>query len=568
MTTVDILVPDLGDFKEVVVAEVFVKNGDIVAAEQPVASVETDKATMDIPGPSAGTVIDVRVSVGDTVSSGSLLATLELSASGHAPVPATTAAGVGETPNIAPGQQGYDLLVIGGGPGGYTAAFRAADLGLRVALVERYDVLGGVCLNVGCIPSKALLHVAAVKEEAERLGTHGVSFAAPEIDVNKLRGFKEATVRKLTDGLGQMAKLRKVERITGTGKFGSPNHVLVSTDAGEQRIDFKSCVVAAGSTPVALPFLPDDPRVINSTGALALESIPERMLVVGGGIIGLEMATVYSALGTRIDIVEQLDQLLTGVDSDLVAIWSKHNANRFDRVMLSTKLASVVVSEEGLSATFDGGNEPAVYDRVLQSVGRRPNGGNLDLDAAGIETQNGYISVDDQMRTSVGNIFAIGDIVGQPMLAHKAVHQGHVAAEVLAGHKSAFDPMVIPSVAYLEPEIAWVGLTEDAAKSDGIEVKVGRFPWAASGRAIANGVEYGQTKLIFSVKTGRIVGGAMIGPNAGDMIGEVCLAIELGADAADVGKTIHPHPTLGETIGMAGEVAQGTCTDLPPMRRQ
>ncbi len=576
MPNFDIFVPDLGDFKEVLVAEVFVKEGDTVAVEQPIASVETDKATMDIPSPSAGKVIALKVAVGDKVGKGTLLATLEPEQSSQAQAtPATNQSQASSRPveeasslpPVAAADGAYDLVVIGGGPGGYSAAFRAADLGLKVALVERYETLGGVCLNVGCIPSKALLHIAAIKEEAERLGAHGVTFTPPVVDLEKVREFKSATIRKLTDGLAQMAKLRKVERITGVARFGGSHHLTVAIEGNDRRVDFKACIVAAGSSPVSLPFLPDDPRIVNSTGALELKTIPERMLVIGGGIIGLEMATVYSSLGARVDVVEQLDGILTGVDRDLVAIWQKRNAHRFDRIMVSTKLQAVKPSTDRLTASFNGDHEDGTYNLVLQAAGRRPNGDKLALEAAGVLGERGFISVDRQMRTNVPHIFAIGDIVGQPMLAHKAVHEGHVAAEVAAGHKAAFEPIVIPSVAYLDPEIAWVGLTEDTAKAQSIEVKVARFPWAASGRAIANGAEYGLTKLIFSKETGRIVGGAIIGPNAGDMIGEVCLAIELGADAIDLGKTIHPHPTLGETIGMAAEVAEGTCTDLPPSRR-
>lgn len=461
----------------------------------------------------------------------------------------------------------FDLVVIGGGPGGYSAAFRAADLGMNVALIERGETLGGVCLNVGCIPSKALLHVAAVKEEAERLASHGVRFGKAEIDLDALRDFRRATVARLTDGLAGMARQRKIHRITGEARFEGPNMLAVSrSDGAAESVGFRSCIVATGSSPVSLPVLPSDPRVVDSTGALDLPFVPSRMLVVGGGIIGLEMATVYSALGARIDIVEMADRLLTGVDRDLVAVWTKRNGHRFDRIMLSTGIESAVATEQGIEVRFAGEAEPASYDLVLQAAGRRPNTSGLGLEAAGIKAgDGGFLTVDAQMRTRVPHIFAIGDVVGQPMLAHKAVHQGHVAAEEAAGHKAAFEPMVIPSVAYTDPEIAWVGMTEDSAKAKGEEVDVAVFPWAASGRAIANGADYGMTKLVFARADGRIVGGAIVGPNAGDMIGEIGLAIEMGADAVDIGRTIHPHPTLGETIGMAAEVALGACTDLPPM---
>ena len=562
MKSADIVVPHLGDFKDVLVAEILVGPGDIVSLEQPIALVESEKATVDIPSPLAGKIVSVEVAVGDRVSEGSLLAKIEFeSAETPAdPVPAPTPS----SPDKSDAGGHFDLIVIGGGPGGYSAAFRAADLGLNVAIVERGETLGGVCLNVGCIPSKALLHVVAIKEEAERLASHGVTFGVPRLDLDMLRQFKAATVRRLTDGLAQMAAMRAVHRVAGSASFSGPHGLVVSmADGAVNKITFNTCIIAAGSSPFTLPFLPTDPRIVDSTGALELPFIPQRMLVIGGGIIGMEMATVYSALGTRIDVVEQMDQVLGGVDRDLVAIWTKRNKHRFDNLMVSTKLESVVADADGLVARFDNSHPEGCYDMILQSAGRRPNGARLSLDAAGLETESGFIAVDAQMRTQVAHIFAVGDIVGQPMLAHKAIHQGHVAAETAAGHKAAFDAMVIPSVAYVDPEIAWVGLTEGAAKESGTEIDVARFPWSASGRAIANGADYGLTKLVFSRESGRIVGGAIVGPNAGDLIGEVCLAIELGADALDIGRTIHPHPTLGETIGMAAEVATNTCTDLP-----
>ncbi|MCU0773450.1 MAG: dihydrolipoyl dehydrogenase [Ideonella sp.] len=477
--------------------------------------------------------------------------------------------------------------MLGGGPGGYSAAFRAADLGLKVALVERYATLGGVCLNVGCIPSKALLHVAAVMDEVRHFESIGVSFGAPSVDLPRLKGHKDKVVGKLTGGLAAMAKMRKVAVVRGYGSFLDGQHLAVeeTTGTAQERtgrtavVRFKRCIVAAGSQAVRLPFLPDDPRIVDSTGALELRGAPKRMLIVGGGIIGLEMGTVYSTLGARLDVVEMLDGLMQGADRDLVKVWQKLNAPRFDRIMLKTKTVGAEATADGIAVRFEGEGapaEPQVYDLVLQAVGRSPNGRKIAADKAGvIVNERGFIPVDVQMRTNVPQVFAIGDIVGQPMLAHKAVHEGHVAAEVCAGEllgdanlaKSAFDARVIPSVAYTDPEVAWVGLTEDEAKARGVKVTKGLFPWTASGRAIANGRDEGFTKLLFDAETHRIVGGGIVGTHAGDMIGEVALAIEMGADAVDIGKTVHPHPTLGESIGMAAEVAEGSCTDLPPPRR-
>ncbi|QRG07238.1 dihydrolipoyl dehydrogenase [Xanthobacter dioxanivorans] len=576
MSIKDIHVPDIGDFKQVPVIEIFVKPGDRIDAETPIAAVESEKATMDIPSPLAGTIVELAIGVGDPVSEGTLLARIEVEGAGAA-MPVGVPAYAGKAPAAQPPaasataatavpEDAIDLVVIGGGPGGYSAAFRAADLGLRVALVEREATLGGVCLNVGCIPSKALLHVAAVKEEAERLSAHGISFGTPLVDLDRLRAFKAGVVNKLTSGLAFMAKTRKVTVIRGTATFTDTHHLDVALEGGgSDRIAFRSCIIAAGSEPVHLPFLPQDPRIVDSTGALDLPFVPKRMLVIGGGIIGLEMATVYSALGSVIDVVEQFDGLLAGVDRDLEKLWMGQNKHRFGRIMTSTRLVSIEAGADGLHVVFDGKDAgPATYDLVLQAVGRRPAGSTLKLEAAGLAHDRSFIPVDDQMRTKVAHIFAIGDIVGQPMLAHKAVHQGHVAAESAAGHKTGFDAKVIPSVAYTAPEIAWVGLTEAEARAQGIAVKVARFPWAASGRAVANGADHGVTKLVLSADTGRVVGGAIVGPSAGDLIGEICLAIEMGADAVDIGKTIHPHPTLGESIGMAAEVALGACTDLPP----
>jgi dihydrolipoamide dehydrogenase len=475
---------------------------------------------------------------------------------------------------------GTEMLVLGAGPGGYSAAFRAADLGLKTVIVERYAALGGVCLNVGCIPSKALLHVAAVMEEAAHMADCGIAFAAPKLDLNKLRAHKAKVVSKLTGGLAGMAKARKVDIVRGYGHFLDAHHLEVETTKGDGQektgekkvIRFAKCIIAAGSSAVRLPFIPDDPRIVDSTGALELRFVPKRLLVIGGGIIGLEMATVYSALGAKVDVVEMLDGLMQGPDRDLVKVWEKQNAGRFDKVMLKTKTTRVEALKEGLKVAFEGEQapaEPQLYDMILQSAGRSPNGSKIGAEKAGVAVDaRGFIAVDKQMRTNVPHIFAIGDLVGQPMLAHKAVHEAHVAAEAAAGHKAFFDAQVIPGVAYTDPEVAWVGLTESEAKKQGRKVGIGKFPWAASGRAIANGADYGFTKLIFDEETHRIVGGGIVGPNAGDMIGEIALAIEMGADAVDIGKTIHPHPTLGESIGMAAEVYEGTCTDLPPAKKK
>jgi dihydrolipoamide dehydrogenase len=465
-----------------------------------------------------------------------------------------------------------DVVVLGSGPGGYSAAFRAADLGKKVVLVERYATLGGVCLNVGCIPSKALLHVAAVMDEAQHMAEHGISFGKPQLDLAKLRAWKEKVVGKLTTGLAGMSKLRKVTVLQGTGSFADPNHLVVETKEGRKLVRFANAIIAAGSQAAKLPFLPDDPRIVDSTGALELKSLPKRMLVIGGGIIGLEMGTVYSTLGARLDVVEMMDSLMLGPDRDLVAVWQKFNAARFDNVMLKTRTVKVEATPQGIKAWFEGDGapqEPQTYDLVLVSVGRTPNGRNIGADKAGVAvSERGFIAVDSQMRTNVPHIFAIGDIVGQPMLAHKAVHEGHVAAEAAAGEKSHFDARVIPGVAYTDPEVAWVGLTEDEAKKQGVKVGVGKFPWAASGRAIANGRDEGFTKLIFDAETHRIVGAGIVGTGAGDLISELALAVEMGSDAIDIGKTIHPHPTLGESVGMAAELYEGVCTDMPPVKKK
>jgi dihydrolipoamide dehydrogenase len=591
MAVVDVKVPDIGDFKDVAVIEVLVKPGDTIKPEQSLITVESDKASMEIPSSASGVVKELKIKVGDKVSQGSLILTVDSAdAAAPAPAPAAPAAAAPApqaAPVAAPVASTYaggadiecDMLVLGAGPGGYSAAFRAADLGMKTVLVERYATLGGVCLNVGCIPSKALLHVAAVMDEVSHFADLGVSFGAPQVDLAKLRTHKQKVVGKLTGGLSQMAKMRKVTVVRGNGSFADPHHLAVEETSGDgqqktgktQTIKFKQCIIAAGSQAVRLPFLPQDERIVDSTGALELRQVPKRMLIVGGGIIGLEMGTVYSTLGARLDVVEMLDGLMQGADRDLVKVWQKMNAKRFDNIMLKTKTVGAEATAEGIRVKFEGEGapkEPQLYDLVLQAVGRVPNGKKIGADKAGVVVnERGFIPVDIQMRTNVPHIFAIGDIVGQPMLAHKAVHEAHVAAEVAAGEKAAFDARVIPSVAYTDPEVAWVGLTEDEAKAKGIAIKKGLFPWTASGRAIANGRDEGFTKLLFDAESHRILGGGIVGTHAGDMIGEVALAIEMGADEVDIGKTIHPHPTLGESIGMAAEVAHGSCTDLPPQRR-
>lgn len=602
MSTTELKVPDIGDFDKVDVIEVLVAVGDTIKAEQSLVTVESDKASMEIPAEQGGVVAEVLVKVGDKVAQGDALVRIEASEAeaaeasstdGAAPQAAAASASSAQQDTSAPERESaadgavaaqaasysgpaddeVDVVVLGAGPGGYSAAFRAADLGLKVALIERYSTLGGVCLNVGCIPSKALLHTVGVAEAAQSLAAHGISFGAPSIDLDALRGYKDSVIGKLTTGLAGMAKMRKVAVVTGVGRFADPHHITVTGDDGSTRsIKFASAIIAAGSQSVKLPFLPDDDRIVDSTGALELKSIPSKMLIIGGGIIGLEMGTVYSALGARLDVVEMQGGLMLGADRDLVKVWQKMNEKRFDRIMVNTKTVSAEARDDGIWVSFEGDNapsEPQRYDLVLQAVGRSPNGKSIDADKAGVHVSDrGFIEVDSQMRTNIPHIYAIGDIVGQPMLAHKAVHEGHVAAEVIAGQKSFFDARVIPSVAYTDPEVAWVGLTEEQAKAEGIKVEKGLFPWAASGRAIANGRDEGFTKLLFDAETHRIVGGGIVGTHAGDLVGEIALAIEMCADAVDIGKTIHPHPTLGESIGMAAEAFEGVCTDLPPVRRK
>ena len=606
--TIELKVPDLGGSHDVPVIEILVKVGDTVAKDQSLLTLESDKATMDIPASQAGTIVEIKVKIGDELNDGSVIALIEAEAGASASAsaeksagdkaaapaaakpasasaastPATPSTTVSEAPAPAPvatsaapkaaadsGRKAdieCQLVVLGSGPGGYTAAFRGADIGLDTVLVERYAILGGVCLNVGCIPSKALLHAAAVIDEAEAIAAHGITFGKPTIDLDKLRSFKEKVVGKLTGGLAQMAKARKVRTVTGVGTFISPNEMEVQTAEGTKLIRFQNAIIAAGSQSVKLPSFPwDDERVIDSTGALELRDVPKTMLVVGGGIIGLEMATVYARLGSEVTVVELADQLMPGADLDLVKPLQARIAKRYKGIHLKTKVVEAKATKAGIEVTFDGESIPEtkVFDRVLVSVGRSPNGSKVGADKAGVEvTDRGFIPVDRQMRTNVKHIFAIGDLVGQPMLAHKATHEAKVAAEAAAGEKSFFDARVIPSVAYTDPEIAWVGVTEREAKEKGLKIGVGKFPWAASGRAIGIDRTEGFTKLLFDEETHRIVGAGIVGVHAGDLISELALAIEMGAEAGDIGRTVHPHPTLGESVGMAAEVYEGTITDL------
>ena len=632
--TMEVRVPDIGDFKDVPVIAVLVKPGDKVEVESPLITLESDKATIDVPSPAAGTVREVKAKVDDKVSEGTVIVVLEVaegaakqaapappaSAKKDAPAPPTAAkkdspaqpaaakkdapappaaakkdapaqpaaakkdapaqpaAKQGSAPQPAAAYAGKadvscDVLVLGSGPGGYSAAFRAADLGQRTVLVERYATLGGVCLNVGCIPSKALLHIAGLMDEARAMSTHGVSFGEPKVELEKLRAWKDKVVGKLTGGVAAMAKGRKVEVLTGVGKFLDGHHLEVAAGGGGRKVvRFEKAIIAAGSQAMKLPFLPADPRIVDSTGALELRAVPERMLVVGGGIIGMEMATVYSSLGARVDVVEMLDVLMAGADRDLVQVWQKRNAPRFDKVMLKTKTTGAEAKKDGIHVRFEGAAAPKGaerYDLVLVAVGRSPNGKKIGAEAAGVAVdERGFIRVDRQMRTNVPHLFAIGDIAGQPMLAHKATHEGHVAAEVAAGHKASFDARQIPSVAYTDPEIAWTGATEDQLKAEGRAYGKAVFPWSASGRAIANGRDEGFTKLLFDETTRQVIGGGIVGVNAGDLISEIGLAIEMGADGEDVARTIHPHPTLSESLGLAAELFEGTLTDLPPPRRR
>jgi dihydrolipoamide dehydrogenase len=574
---IKVMVPDIGDFAGVDVIEVQVTAGDEVAAEDSLITLETEKAAMDVPAPQAGTVVKVLVQLGDKISEGDVILELtpaEQSAAAQAePEAADAAAAIAASKPAPIPQTAYtgavdietDLLVLGAGPGGYTAAFRAADLGVKTTLVDRGSALGGVCLNVGCIPSKALLHAAKVIEEADAMDEFGISFGEPKIDIDRLRNWKQSVVDRLTGGLQVLAKQRKVSVVRGLGSFVSPNHVRVETDAGVQVIAFQSCIIAAGSEPAMIPGLPDDPRIIDSTGALELENMPERMLVVGGGIIGLEMATVYDALGVKVSVVELTKNLVPGCDPDLVRPLEKRIKKRYEAILKGVGVDNVSAEKAGLKVSFSGQGapEPQLYDKVLIAVGRAANGNKIGADLAGVDVDGrGIIAVDRQMRTNVPHIFAIGDIVGQPMLAHKASHEGKVAAEVVAGEKSFFDARVIPGVAYTDPEIAWTGVTETEAKADGLDYGVGKFPWAASGRSLSMGRDDGLTKVIFDNKTHKIIGAGLVGPNAGELIAEACLAIEMGCDAADIGLTVHPHPTLSETFAMGAEAFEGTLTDL------
>ncbi len=577
---IEVKVPDIGDYHDVPVIDICVNTGDTVQVDDALITLESDKATMDVPSSVAGVVKEVKVSLGERISEGSVVALIETADAAQEAAPATIAAAppaasVASAPQAAPPITGiadleFEMLVLGAGPGGYSAAFRSADLGMQTVLVERYPTLGGVCLNVGCIPSKALLHITGVMDEAQHMADCGVSFGAPSIDLDRLRAHKDQVVGKLTGGLAGMAKGRKVEVVQGVGQFVDAHHVEVAlAGGGSKRIKFRKAIIAAGSQPIALPFMPkDDPRVVDSTGALELRQIPKSMLVVGGGIIGLEMASVYSALGSRITVVELGGVLMPGADRDLVKVWEKRNAHRFDRILLNTGVVAAAATPEGIEVTYSN-DEIERFDLVLVAVGRSPNGKKLAAEKAGVAVnERGFIPVDTQLRTNVAHIYAVGDIVGQPMLAHKGVHEAHVAAEAANGGKRCFDALQIPSVAYTDPEIAWAGKTEEQCRAEGITYGKSVFPWAASGRALANGREEGFTKLIFDEKTHHIIGGSIVGTDAGDLIGEVCLAIEMGCDATDIGHTIHPHPTLGESVGMAAEVYEGVCTDLPAVKKR
>ena len=579
----EVKVPDIGDFTDVPVLSILVSVGDTVSAEDPLIELESDKATMEVPSPVAGKVQAIAVSEGDTVSEGTVILTLEAeganaeaapaAAAPAAAAPAAPAAVAATGTASGPGDVHAEVVVLGSGPGGYTAAFRAADLGKKTVLIEANPTLGGVCLNVGCIPSKALLHVAKVITEAEEMGAHGISFGKPQIDLDELRAFKDGVVGQLTGGLDGLSKGRKVDVVRGYGRFTGPNMIAVEGAEGTRTVSFDQCIIAAGSEPVALPFIPhDDPRVIDSTGALELKDIPGRMLVLGGGIIGLEMACVYDALGSKVTVVELMDQIIPGADKDIVKPLMNRIRGRYENIHLKTKVTAVEALDEGLKVTFEdaaGKSFTDMFDKLLVAVGRRPNGAKVDAAMAGVAVDaQGFIAVDNQQRTGVPHIFAIGDVVGQPMLAHKAVHEGKVAAEVCAGEQRYFDAKLIPSVAYTDPEVAWCGVTETEAKAKGITYAKGVFPWAASGKALSNGRSEGLTKLLFDPADDRVIGACIVGTNAGDLIAEAALAIEMGADAVDLGHTIHPHPTLSETVNFAAEMFEGTITDLMPPKKR
>jgi dihydrolipoamide dehydrogenase len=595
MTNKIIVIPDIGGFTQVSIIDICVQIGSHIQAEESILVLESDKATIDIPSPYTGIIRKILVKIGDKINEGDAILELEIDADNKVEkaldnqqqtkqkisTPTSSPIDTITTTNIAaasPNKTDYDVVVIGAGPAGYSAAFRCADLGLKVAIIEKHANLGGVCLNVGCIPSKALLHMAEVLDEAKNMHHHGISFGDIHIDIDKIRAHKEQTIAKLTTGLAGMAKMRKVTILQGSASFIDAYHIQISNQNEQTNtnintnIAFKHAIIANGSQAIKLPFLPQDERIVTSTGALALKSIPKRMLVIGGGIIGLEMATVYASLGSDIDIVEMSSQLMAGADTDLVKVWQKYNQSKFKQIMLQTKTISATAKEDGIHVEFesmqDNKTHHEIYDLVLVSVGRTPNGKFLNAQAAGIFVdERGFIPVDKQQRTNIAHIFAVGDVVGQPMLAHKGVHEGHIAAEVIAGHKAYFDAKQIPSVAYTNPEVAWAGLTEAQCIAQKVAFKKSVFPWQASGRAIANGRDEGFVKLLFDIQSGCIIGGAIVGTHAGDLIGEIALAIEMGADAVDIAKTIHPHPTLCESIGMAAEVFEGTCTDLPPNKK-
>jgi dihydrolipoamide dehydrogenase len=581
MSVIEVKVPDIGDFDSVEIIDVLVSEGDEVSENQDIITLESDKAAMEIPSSASGKIVSLKVAVGDKVSEGDVILTLEVvdsAATSEESAPAKTeqAAPAAPAPTAAAVPAGdadmhAEVLVLGSGPGGYTAAFRAADLGKQVVMVERHERIGGVCLNVGCIPSKALLHTAQIINEAEEMGGHGVKFGKPEVDLRELAGWKDSVVKQLTGGLQGLAKQRKVTVVQGEGSFTSPKTLQVEGKDGVKTISFDNCIIAAGSRVTKIPVFPhDDPRMMDSTDALELEDVPERLLVIGGGIIGMEMATVYDALGSKITVVEMQDSLIPGADKDIVKPLLKRVQGKYENIFLSTKVASIEPQKKGLKVTFEGKDAPTedTFDKILVAVGRTPNGKLINAEAAGVAVDDwGFIATDAQMRTNVSHIFAIGDIVGQPMLAHKATHEGKVAAEVIAGQKSVFEPLTIPSVAYTDPEVAWMGLSEDEAKKQGIDYVKGAFPWAASGRSLSLGRDDGLTKALFEKERGRLIGAGIVGPNAGELIAEAALALEMGADAEDMGLTIHPHPTLSETLCFAAEMAEGSITDLMPPRK-